>query len=73
MLYRRPKPQIVDAGKPPVMFLVALSSSGAGQSACIDRGFVAQDFRKENAHRKIVRVRGTEMSRLMGFSHAGGR
>lgn len=49
------------------MFLVALSKTGKGQSACVDRGFVAEDFRREYAHRKIVRVPGPKMAELMGF------
>lgn len=67
-MHRRSKSILPPEPKPrPVMFLVALSSSGAGKSACVDNGYVAQDFRRQYAHRKIVRVPGPEMSRLMGF------
>lgn len=54
-----------------VMFLVALSKSGKGQAACIDRGFIAEDFRRENANREIVRCDGPRMRVLMGFRYGG--
>lgn len=65
MAYTPRKKDPAPARRP--MFLVALSKTGKGQSACVDRGFVAEDFRRENAHREIIRVPGPKMAELMGF------
>lgn len=65
-MMRRTRKKAPAAGRGP-MFLVALSSSGKGQSACVDKGFAAKDFRREHAKRKIVCVPGPQMAELMGF------